>query len=387
MLIPIPALIDPHVHFRTPGHEYKEDWQTASAAALRGGISMVFDMPNNNPPCVTQKALQEKRKLIDSMNLPIRYDFYLGADSNHLDEIKDADVLAVKVFMGSSTGTLLLDDQEDLERVFRDAKLVAIHGEDETLLQQTAWESTDPADHSRMRPNEAAAIAVERAIALCRKYGTKLYVLHMSTREEVELVRLAKKEGLPVFAEATPHHLFLSTQDYERWGNLVKMNPPLRSLADQEALWEGIADGTIDTIGTDHAPHTLEEKKGLKAPSGVPGVETMLPLMLNAVNEGRLTLERLVEMTHHNILKLFELPENDDVVWVDMELEQEVCDFQSKCNWSPFEGRFLKGWPKYIRVKGKVFNLERAVGRPQFLEHEMELPLYDPERWRLVHGR
>jgi len=388
-LIPIPAGIDPHVHFRTPGHEYKEDWVTASQAALCGGICMVIDMPNNDPACITQKRLIAKRKMIDQMHLPIRYDFYLGADQNHLEEIAKSDSIAVKVFMGSSTGTLLMDDQEDLEQVFRKAKLVAVHAEDETILRNSAWKSTDPADHSRMRPNRAAAVAVERAINLCRKYGTKLYILHMSTKEEVELVRRAKKEGLPLFAEVTPHHLFLSTEDYSRLGTLAQMNPPLRSLEDQEALWDAISDGTIDTLGSDHAPHTLEEKRAPygKAPSGVPGIETMLPLMLDAVNRGRLTLERLVEMSHFNILKIFDLPPNDDVLWVDMQLTQKVEEFKSKCGWSPFQGRVLTGWPQFIRVKGKLFSLERTAERPQFLESGKALPPYDPQRWRLVHDR
>ncbi|MCH9611203.1 MAG: Dihydroorotase [Chlamydiales bacterium] len=380
-MLVLPAVIDPHVHFRIPGHDYKEDWETASAAALMGGIGTVFDMPNNQPSCVTKRALFEKRELIG--DVPIRAYFYLGADQNHLDEIDGT--LPVKIFMGSSTGTLLMDDQADLERAFERAKVVAVHAEDETLLNHSAYPMREAADHSRMRPNEAAAVAVERALALCRKHGTRLYILHMSTKEELELVRAAKREGLPVFAEATPHHLFLSIEDYERLGNLAIMNPPLRTKADQEALWEAILDGTIDTVGTDHAPHLLEEKqKG--AVAGVPGVETLLPLLLDAVNRGRLSLERVVELTQ-GARKIFDLPENDDAVWIDMELEQRVERLATKCGWSPFEGQLLKGWPRFVRVKGKLFNLQRADRRPQFVEHEMELPPYEPQKWRPVHGR
>lgn len=382
MLIPIPAVIDPHVHFRTPGQEYKEDWQTASYSALFGGVSTVFDMPNNDPPCVTQAALLAKRELIGEV--PIRAHFYLGADRNHLDEIDGS--VPVKIFMGSSTGSLLLDDQEDLERAFERAKLVAVHAEDEGILRASAFPAKEAADHSRMRPNEAAARAVERALALCRKYGTTLYILHMSTKEELELLRAAKKEGLPVFGEATPHHLFLTTDDYARLGNLGKMNPPLRSRADQEALWDAVIDGTIDTIGSDHAPHLLEEKQS-SAPAGVPGVETLLPLLLHAVNEGRLTLERVVELTSMTPRTLFGLPETDDAVWIDMDFERGVDRLQTKCGWSPFQGWRLKGWPRFIRVKGKLFSLQKAGERPQFVEHAKELPPYDPERWRPVHGR
>lgn len=384
MLIALPALIDPHVHFRTPGQEYKEDWRSGALAAFRGGISTVFDMPNNIPPCVTLQRIQEKKKLIDSqLQLPLRYALYLGADREHLDEIEQAksEVIGIKVFMASSTGTLLIDDDEVLDEVFKKAAqqglVVAVHAEDEETLRLHRRETRDVADHSKMRPNLAAAIAVERAIEKAKKYRTRLYILHMSTKEEVVLVERAKKEGVDLFAEVTPHHLFLSEEDYPRWKTLVQMNPPLRSKADQEALWDGIARGVIDTIGTDHAPHTFEEKRlpfG-QAPSGIPGVETLLPLMLDAVNKGWLTLDRLSALTYYNICKIFRLPFHDDVVWVDMDLEKEVSvqNLQSKCQWTPYEGRRLKGWPRFMRVQNRLFNLEKIEEISQ--SEELELPL------------
>lgn len=395
MLVPLPAVIDPHVHFRTPGHEYKEDWRSGARAAFRGGVSTVFDMPNTSPPCVTCARLEEKKKQIEAqLDLPLRYGLYLGADRDQLSEIERVSnhAVGIKVFMASSTGTLLLDDEVALDRVFCLAAehhlLVAVHAEDELTLIAHQRESCDPADHSRMRPNVAAAIAVERAITKAKKYGTRLYILHMSTKEELSLVEQAKREGVDVACEVTPHHLFLTTDDYARFGTRVQMNPPLRSRGDCEALWEGVRRGLIDTIGTDHAPHTLEEKDlpfG-KAPSGVPGVETVLPLLLDAVNKGKLSLERVIELTHTNVARLFCLGHNDDTVWVDMNEEWRVGDFQSKCGWSPFEGMVLKGRPKYLKAQGRFFNLQRVEEIPQSEVLAMELPPYISPKGSLVHA-
>lgn len=368
----LPALIDPHVHFRVPGGQHKEDWQHAARAAVRGGVTTVCDMPNNNPPCTTLERLIEKRKLIDAQlqeaDIPLRYQLYFGADKGHLDQIAIVKRMcpALKIFMGCSTGGLVIDTDAELDTAFRLAKeagmLVAVHAEDETLLRQARQlyaGSTDYAFHSKIRPREAAIRAVEKALSLCALHEVPLYVLHMSTREELELVRQAKKAGLPVYAEVTTHHLFLSENDYAIHGGFVQMNPPLRTVDDQEALWEGIRDGTIDTLGTDHAPHTQEEKKlpfG-QAPSGIPGVETLLPLMLDAVAQGRLSLKRLLELVRFNSEKIFKLPPHDDMVLVDLDLEKEVRaeELASKCGWSPYCGRVLKGWPLYTILKGRVY--------------------------------
>ncbi len=368
----LPALIDPHVHFRVPGGEHKEDWKTAALSAVRGGVTTVCEMPNNNPSCTTRERLIEKKKLIDSQlkeaGIPLRYSLYFGADKENFDQIErvKGEVGALKIFMGCSTGGLVIDTDEALEGAFSAAKeagmLVAVHAEDEEMLQEAKKKyvgATDPAVHSKMRPKEAAICATKKAIELCEKYNTPLYILHLSTKEELELVRQAKKRGLPVFAEVTTHHLFLSEEDYKQHGTFVQMNPPLRSLEDQAALWEGIRDGTVDTIGTDHAPHTIEEKKlpfG-KAPSGIPGVETLLPLMLDAVSQGRLTLQRLLELCCLGPRKLFQFAPNNDVVLVDLELESKVLGekLSSKCGWTPYEGRVLKGWPLYTIVNGQIF--------------------------------
>ena len=388
-LTPLPALIDPHVHFRVPGGEHKEDWQHAARAAVRGGVTTVCEMPNNNPPCTTFERLIEKKKLIDAQlqeaDIPLRYELYFGADKEHLDQIALVKQIcpALKIFMGCSTGGLVIDTDEELDTAFRLAKesgmLVAVHAEDEALLQAAKKRhtlcGTDYALHSKYRPREAAIRAVEKALALCALHDVPLYVLHMSTREELDLVRQAKKAGLPVYAEVTTHHLFLSENDYAIHGGFVQMNPPLRTIDDQEALWEGIRDGTIDTLGTDHAPHTIEEKKlpfG-KAPSGIPGVETLLPLMLDAVAQGRLDLKRLVKLVRFNSEKIFKLTPHHDVVLVDLELEKEVRveDLASKCGWSPYCGRLLKGWPMYTILKGRVYVASQGTpeGKRQLEEY------------------
>lgn len=289
----LPSVIDAHVHFRVPGAEHKEDWTTAAKAALSGGVTQVFDMPNNTPSCITKQRLLDKMKMIDkqlaAVKIPLRYHLYFGADQNHLDEIPEIKALAIgiKIYMGSSTGDLLMTDDQALERAFKHAgqenMMVAIHAEDEGIMQerkQLYWNSIDPAVHSKIRDRTAAVKAVKQALALSEKYNTKLFILHVTTKEELDLIREAKNKKIPVYAETTPHHLFLSENDYKKWGTLVQMNPPLRTLEDQEALWKGIIDGTIDTIGSDHAPHTLREKRTPygQAPSGIPGIETKAKL-------------------------------------------------------------------------------------------------------------
>jgi dihydroorotase len=378
----LPALIDPHVHLRTPGAEHKENWESGARAALAGGITTVFDMPNNTPACITKECMIEKRALIDSQlqrtGIPLRYGVYLGADKHNLHEIAQIQPLAaaLKIFMGSTTGNLVMDDPQALDNAFKLAAehdlLVAVHAEDEHILQsryQQFFHLNYPAAHSEIRDRQAAVVATEQALELCAKYRTRLYLLHVSTKEEVELIRRAKKAGLPIFAETTPHHLFLSIEDYAQWGTLVQMNPPLRTREDQAALWEAIRDNTFDTIGSDHAPHTLEEKaKGFgKAPSGTPGLETTLPLLLNAYHDGRLSLERIVSLTRTNAEKAFRLPSHDDVVLVDLQRTRTVDNarLQTRCGWSPFAERTLKGWPVYTVVQGHVFRVDEGIKKLQ----------------------
>lgn len=368
----LPALIDPHVHFRVPGGEHKEDWRSGAQAAISGGVTTVFDMPNNTPPCVTYERFWEKKGLIEAqlreVGIPLRFGLYFGADKDNLNEIRTVknNCVGLKIFMGCSTGGLCIDTSEAIDEAFRRAAevkmLVAVHAEDEATLavrKKHFAGATDPAIHSQMRPKEAAIRATEKAIMLCAKYNTPLYILHMSTKEELELVRQAKKNGLPVYAEATTHHLFFTIEDYAKLKTFVQMNPPIRTKEDQEALWQGLNDGTIDTLGTDHAPHTIAEKSlpfG-QAPSGIPGVETLLPLMLDAVSKNRLSLDKLIQLTRTNIQKIFSLPSNDDVVLVDLNKEKTVNkdEMKSKCGWTPYHGMKLKGWPIYTILRDQLY--------------------------------
>jgi dihydroorotase len=379
-LMLFPALIDPHVHFRVPGAEYKEDWTTAARAAIAGGVTTVIDMPNNTPSCCTVSALQMKKALVQeqlrAVGIPLRAHFYFGVDQNHLSEIpkvKDQ-VTALKIYMGSSTGELLVNRPQALKEAFRLAAqnelLVAVHAEDEALLQAHAkqWRHrTDVAIHSLIRGPDVARKAVEQAIRLAEDTKARLYLVHISTKGELDLIRQAKQKGLSVYAEVTPHHLFLDDSAYHHLGTRAVVNPPLRSRSDVEALWEALNDDTIDTIGTDHAPHTLEEKMQPygQAPSGLPSIEFYFALLLNAYSEGKLSLEQIVSLTHTRPQEIFHLPLNDDVVLVDLERVKTIDQTMilSKAGWSPYLGRKLRGWPCYTINNGRLFDLEQISTR------------------------
>ena len=372
-IVTLPGLIDPHVHFRTPGSGHKENWITGARAAIAGGFTTVIDMPNNDPQAIGRAALAEKRKIIDEQlrqtGIPLRRYFYLGATADNSNEFKKTrdEIVGVKLFMGASTGNLLVDRLADQEKIFQRAAkldlLVAVHAEDENEIQKQKNIITNPtvADHSKIRSREAAVKAVTQAIELAKKYNTRLYICHVSTKEELEIIKQAKKQGVKIYAEATPHHLFLDESAYEKLGTLAQMNPPLRSPTDCAALWQGIGDGTIDTIGSDHAPHTLEEKSELypASPSGVPGIETTLPLLLTAHRAGKITLEKIIELTRGNPQKIFNLPKNNDQIIVDINMEKEVknANLKTKCGWSPFAGWKLVGWPIAVIINNKTFKM------------------------------
>lgn len=377
-LLALPSLIDPHVHFRFPGEIYKEQWESAARAALASGISFVFDMPNNHPPCTTVERLEEKRRAIreklEAAKLPLQFGLYLGASRGDLAEISHAKgkAIGVKIFMGGSTGTLLLDDPEDQSEAFAraaDADLViAVHAEDEVLLQRERLRYSDATDvsiHSLMRPREAAIKATERALALAHKYGTKLYLLHVSTKEELVLIREAKERGIRVLAEATPHHLYFTQEDYRELGSKIQVNPPVRTLEDVEALWEALSNGTIDTIGSDHAPHTREEKGRPfgQSPSGIAAIELTLPLLMHAVNRGWISIERLIALTRENIARFFDIAAPQDWVLVDRNCRCEVSDerLYTQCGFTPYAHRTLQGWPIYCVAGGRLFNLQEKL--------------------------
>ncbi len=374
----LPALIDPHVHFRTPGLEHKEDWMCAAKAALFGGITTVLDMPNTLPPTITLERLKAKKSLIQKQlkkcGIPLHFELYLGADKFHFDQIKRCKnhIPALKVFMGSSTGNLVMDDEESLHTAFRlcaeNDLLLAVHAEDEALIKERKklfQGKTDPITHSLLRNEEVALRATKKAIELSLLYGTRLHLLHIGTKKEVECIKQAKKEGVFVTFETTPHYLFLNVDDYAHLGTKAQINPPLRTKEDNDALWQAIQEGIVDTIGSDHAPHTLEEKTlpyG-QAPSGIPGVETTLPLLLNACNQGKISLLQIIRLMRENIQDIYRLSPNNDYILVDMQKKMVIEDrhLKTKCSWSPYAGREIQGWPVYTILKGKIYDLQETL--------------------------
>ncbi len=340
----IPGLIDPHVHFRDPGFREKEDWASGSAAALAGGVTLVLDMPNTNPPTTTVAALEEKRVRAQAAS-KVAFGLFFGATTGedgklaNADEIRQAEgIVGIKVYMGSSTGGLLVSDPAALEEIFTIAKEkdlpVVVHAENEEMIR------------AGKRDCECASVATESALKLREKIGNRLHIAHLSCKGELELIRRYKKmdQHQRISCEVTPHHLFFTEEEMK--DGFLKVYPPLRSKEDVAALWEGLRDGTVDCLATDHAPHTREEKQGPNPPAGVPGVEFLLPLMLNAVNEGKLTLEQLVVLTSEGPARIFKLKSRGSVL-VDMNLVRTIdaSMIRSKCGWSPYEGRTLKGWP------------------------------------------
>mgnify|MGYP003648925106 CR=1 FL=1 len=371
-LTAMPAVIDPHVHFRTPGMEYKEDWTTASPAAINGGCTTVFDMPNTLPPTVTEALLVEKKAIIDAqlneIGIPLRYQLFFGADKSHLDqlaEVKDQ-VVGIKVFMGCSTGNLVIDDDESLHAVFSLAAkldmLVAVHAEDEEMMaerKEKYFDATSYACHSTIRNVDVAVVAVKKAISLAKEYGARLYILHVSSAEEIALIKAAKLDGVKVFAETTPHHLFFNTTMYDTHQGRCVVNPALRDPSHHAAIVAGIHEGVIDTIGSDHAPHTKEEKDQAygQCPSGMPGIEFMLPMLLNAHHQGIFSLAEVAALTCMNARQIFGVEDTKDWVLVDLNKTKTVDSTASKCGWSPYMGLTLTGWPVYTILRNTVFTL------------------------------
>lgn len=363
----LPGVIDDQVHFRDPGLTHKEDLRTGSRACAAGGVTSFLEMPNTVPQTVTVEALAAKLDRA-SRRCIVNYGFYIGATTENLDELVRATrTPGIKIFIGSSTGNMLVDDQECLEAIFAETTLpITAHCEDEATVRANAAALTPPLtieDHSRIRDHRAAVTATLRAIDLAMRHRHRFHVLHVSTADEVAI--LAKQNDL-ITAEACPHHLFLDTSDYARLGTLAQMNPSLKTADDRAALWRGLASGAIQILATDHAPHTLEEKRAPypASPSGVPAVELFLPLMLNEVNRGRCTLQDLAGWMSDGPARIWDIvgkgriePGYDaDLVLVDMAMEREVRneDQHCKCGWTPWHGTRLRGWPVRTWVGGRT---------------------------------
>lgn len=364
----LPGVIDPHVHFREPGKEYKEDLASGSRAAARGGVTSFLEMPNTTPATVDQVTLDDKLARAARASV-VNYGFFIGATPRNLEALNDAGpACGIKIFMGCSTGDLLVSADEDLERIFANGtRPIGVHAEDDARLHERRKRfsgRTDPAVHSEIRDNESAVIATRKALALSKKYRRRLHILHMSTREEVELLRREKPAW--VRAEVIPNHLLLDTSEYARQGARVQMNPPIRSREDNEALWQALRDGIIDFLATDHAPHRLAEKDRPypEAPSGMPGVETALPLMLTQVRAGRCTLADIQKWMCRGPAEAYGIANKGriaigydaDLALVDVDAHRPVRndELYTRAAWSPYEGQELIGWPLCTIVGGRV---------------------------------
>jgi dihydroorotase len=364
----LPGAIDPQVHFREPGLEHKEDLYTASRACAKGGVTSFLEMPNTRPLTTTQAALDDKLQRASQKCL-VNYGFFIGATPEHLPDLLTATpTCGVKIFMGSMHGALLVSLEEQLEPIFAQGKrLIAVHAEDQQRINERREQFasiTDPAIHSQIQDEQAALNATKLAIALSKKYQRRLHILHLSTGIEAEFLREDKPSW--VTAEVTPQHLLLNTDAYVKMGTLAQMNPPLRSPENNDILWKALLDGVIDFIATDHAPHTLEEKaKGYpNTPSGMPGVETSLPLMLTQAMQGRCSVAQVSNWMSSAVAKGYKIPNKGaialgydaDLVLVDLNTYRPVLreELQTKCGWSPFEGWNLTGWPIVTIVGGQV---------------------------------
>lgn len=364
----LPGVIDPQVHFRDPGLEHKEDLFTASCACAKGGVTSFLEMPNTLPLTTTQAILTDKLAIAASKCL-VNYGFFIGATQENLPDLREANpTCGIKIFMGSAHGPLSVDTAETIEPIFAVGdRLIAVHAEDQARIlerRQLFADRTDPAAHSEIQDNETALRATKLALQLSKKYQRRLHILHMSTGEEAELLRRDKPSW--VTAEVTPQHLLLDVSAYEKIGTLAQMNPPLKSARDREILWQALCDGVIDFIATDHAPHTLEEKaKGYpNTPSGMPGVETSLPLMLTQTKENRCTVAQVSHWMSTAVARAYNIPNKGliepgydaDIVLVDLSTYRPVLreELKTKCGWSPFEGWTLTGWPVITLVGGQI---------------------------------
>ena len=362
----IPGVVDDQVHFREPGLTHKEDLAHASRACAKGGVTTFLEMPNTVPNVITRERLYDKLA-IAARESRVNYGFYIGATPDNVAELRDADrTPGIKIFIGSSTGDLLVDEQAALERIFAETTLpLCAHCEDETTVRANAERlagTTDVADHSRIRDHRAAMIATQRAIELAHRNNHRFHVLHVSTGDETDL--LADHRDV-ITAEACPHHLFFSIDDYARLGTLVQMNPSLKTKQDNRRIWQALQDGRIQVVATDHAPHTLEEKQQSypASPSGLPAVENSLALLLNQVNAGNCTIEQVVHWMCDAPARVWDIVGKGriaegydaDLVLVDLAKSATIRNEQqlTKCGWSPWHGETLTGWPVRTWVGGR----------------------------------
>lgn len=386
----LPGVIDSQCHFREPGNEHKEDLETGSRAAVLGGVTGIFEMPNTSPPTTTRAAILDKLARAAG-RMHCDYAFYVGATPANIGALAELEqipgVAGVKAFLGSSTGSLLLDHENDIAAMLRAGRRrVAVHSEDEDRLKSRKRLAItgDPRSHPVWRDAEAARLSTERVIRLARAAGRRLHVLHVTTADEIPLLADAKEFCT---AETTPQHLTLTAPEcYERLGTYAQMNPPIREAHHRDALWRAVDQGVIDVIGSDHAPHTRAEKDKIypDTPSGMPGVQTLVTILLDHVNAGRLSLERFVDLTSAGAARIFGIAGKGriaagydaDFTIVDLKKKMTIENswIASKCGWTPFDGMRTTGWALATIIRGKTVMHERALvdqglGRPiHFLE-------------------
>ena len=365
----LPGVIDSQVHFREPGPTHKEDLESGSRAAVMGGVTAVFEMPNTDPLTTSEAALADKVKRgTDRMHCD--FAFWVGGTHENAPHVAELERLpgaaGIKVFMGSSTGSLLVEDDDGVAAILKNTRRrSAFHSEDEYRLRDRKGERIegDPRSHPVWRDEVAALMCTERLVGIAKRFNAKIHVLHISTAEEIDYLRHHKDVAT---CEATPHHLTLVAPDcYERLGTLAQMNPPVRDARAQAGIWQGITQGVVDVLGSDHAPHTLEEKQKTypASPSGMTGVQTLVPTMLDHVNAGRLTLERLVDLTSAGPARIFAIAGKGriaagydaDFTVVDLTRKETITNgwIASKSQWTPYDGKEVTGWPVGTVIRGR----------------------------------
>ena len=385
----LPGVIDSQVHLREPGAEHKEDLETGGRAAVKGGVTGVFEMPNTSPLTITEEALADKVKRATN-RMYCDFAFYIGGTRDNAHLLGELERLpgcaGTKVFMGSSTGSLLVEDDDGVASILRNIRRrAAFHSEDEYRLNERKGERVtgQPASHPVWRDAEAARLCTERLLRIARAERKRIHVLHVSTADEFPL--LAANRDIAT-VEVTPHHLSFALEDYERLGTLIQMNPPVREAHHRLGVWKALQSGLVDVLGSDHAPHTLEEKsKSYPAsPSGMPGVQTLVPVMLDFVSKGRLTIERFVDLTSHGPNRTFGIAGKGrvaegydaDLTIVDLKAKRTITNdwIESRCKWTPYHDVTVTGWPigTFVRGRRVMWNDEiigEAAGQPiRFIE-------------------
>ncbi|MET3589461.1 dihydroorotase [Bartonella silvatica] len=375
----LPGIIDSQVHFREPGNEHKEDLESGSYSAVLGGVTAVFEMPNTNPLTVTEEALSDKVKR-GFHRMHCDFAFWVGGTHENAHELGELERLpgaaGIKVFMGSSTGDLLVDNDEGVRLILKNTRRrAAFHSEDETRLKErrVLRVEGDASSHPVWRDEIAALKCTQRLVKIAHETKARIHVLHLSTAEEIDFLRKHKDVAT---IEVTPHHLTLTADDYQQLGTLIQMNPPIRESRHYESLWHGVQQGIVDVLGSDHAPHTLEEKLQPypTSPSGMTGVQTTTAIMLTHVNAGKISLERFVDLTSHGPSRIFGISckgriavgYDADFTIVDLKREEMITNalIGSRTGWTPYDGKKVKGWPVGTIVRGMRVMWEGEIVTP-----------------------